>query len=89
MKNEILKEYDVTIDKKRRCTLRGNLGFSNYHVSVFKNGNILMEPRYLARFDELSEKTLKMIDSSAKNLAKGIAGEPIDFSQLKDFIDEE
>ena len=80
MKQQIVQEYDVTLDSKKRCTIRGKRRFDTYHVSVYKNGKIVMEPRYVARLDELSEKTLRMIDSSAKSLAKGISGKPIDFS---------
>ena len=89
MKELLLKEYNVELDKKNRMTIRGDLGFNNYHVSVFKSGKIVMEPRYLARLDELSEKTLRMIDESAKNLAKGKSGKPVDFSELKEIIEEE
>ena len=89
MKAQLLKEYNVELDKKNRMTIRGNLGFNNYHVSVFSNGKIVMEPRYLAKLDELSEKTLRMIDESARSLAKGRSGKPIDFSELKEIIEEE
>lgn len=89
MKTELLKEYNVELDKKNRMTLRGNLGFNNYHVSVFNNGKVVMEPRYLAKLDELSEKTLRMIDESAKNLSKGLSGKAIDFSNFQEIIDEE
>jgi tRNA(Phe) wybutosine-synthesizing methylase Tyw3 len=89
MKAELLKEYNVELDKKNRMTVRGKLGFNNYHVSVFKDGKIVMEPRYLARLDELSEKTLRMIDESAKNLEKGLSGKPVDFSEFREVLDEE
>ena len=89
MKSELLKQYNVELDQKRRMTIRGNTGFSNYHVSIFKNGKIVMEPRYLAKLDELSEKTLHMIDKSILNLSKGNAGEPVDFSELPEILNEE
>ena len=89
MKTELLREYNVELDKKNRMTIRGNPGFNNYHVSVFKDGKIVMEPRYLARLDELSEKTLRMIDESAKNLANGLSGKPVDFSEFGELLDEE
>lgn len=89
MRAELLKKYNVELDKKNRMTIRGNLGFSYYNVSVFKDGKILMEPRYLAKLDELSSKTLRMIDKSIKNLAKGKAGEPIDFSEFPEILKEE
>ena len=89
METELLKEYNVELDKKNRMTIRGNLGFNNYHVSVFKNGKIVMEPRYLARLDELSEKTLHMIDESARNLAKDLSGKPVDFSEFGELLEQE
>lgn len=89
MKTELLKEYNVELDKKNRMTIRGNLGFSNYHVSIFSDGKILMEPRYLAKLEELSENTLRMMDKSIMNLSKGIAGEPVDFSEFPEILNEE
>jgi len=39
--------------------------------------------------DTISEKTLKTIDSSIKNLKEGKAGESINFEQYQDIIEEE
>lgn len=48
-----------------------------------------MEPCYLARHDELSEKTLRMIDKSVLNLSEGNAGEPVDFSEFPEILNVE
>lgn len=86
--SNIVKEYDALLDRKNRITIRGGSTFSNFHVSMYSDGKIVLEPRYLAKPDELSKKTLEMIESSANNLAKGIAGKPIDLSKLKDISNE-
>jgi hypothetical protein len=38
--------------------------------------------------DVISEKTLRMIDKSVKNLAKGLAGKPIDFNKFPELLNE-
>lgn len=84
MKTEVLKEYNVELDKKKRMTIRGDLGFSNYHVIIFRNGNVLMEPQLL-----ISKKTLHMMDTAMENLAKGIVGSAIDFTEFPEILEEE
>jgi hypothetical protein len=48
-----------------------------------------MEPQVLAKLDQLSANTLHMMDKSMKNLAKGIAGAPVDLEELKRYADAE
>lgn len=90
MKTELLKEYNVELDKKKRMTIRGNLGFKNYHVRIFNNGKITMEPQVLVKPDdeEISEATLRMMDSAMENLAKGIVSEPVDLNEMMRLADE-
>ena len=78
-----LKEYDAKTDSKKRITLRGK-AYDYYHVTEFANGRIELEPRVLLSPFEISENTLKMIDSAAENLKKGIVSDPIDLSEFED-----
>ncbi len=78
-----VKEYDAKIDAKKRITLRGSI-YDYYHVIEFPNGRIELEPRVLVEPFEISEDTLRMIDSSMDNLKKGKASKPIDLSSFAD-----
>lgn len=74
-----LKEYDAKIDMKKRLTLRG-ARYGHYHVSEYKDGRIVLEPRELVKPFIVSKRTLKMMDSSIANFKKGVVSEPIDLS---------
>ncbi len=76
-----IKEYDAKIDTKKRITLRGS-SYEYYHVIEFPNGKIELEPRVLVEPFEISEDTLRMVDTSMDNLKKGKASEPIDLSSF-------
>lgn len=78
-----VKEYDAKMDAKKRITLRGT-SYEYYHVIVFPNGKIELQPRVLVDPFEIQEETLRMVDASMKNLKKGIASEPIDLSEFAD-----
>jgi hypothetical protein len=41
----------------------------------------------LAALDQLSAKTLRMMDHGMKNLGKGLASEPRDVKKMKDLAD--
>ncbi len=72
-----IKEYDAKIDTKKRITLRGS-SYEYYHVIEFPNGKIELEPRILVEPPDISDATLRMMDSAMANLKKGKASEPID-----------
>lgn len=62
MSDEILKEYDTTLDSKGRFTVRGQSKkdiFKNYHVKIFSDGRILLEPRILVDPSVISKKHIK------------------------------
>jgi hypothetical protein len=92
MASKLLTEYDATMDTKKRFVVRGLPAFNHFHVRVFKdrksnNYTLKMEPRVLARLDQLSAKTLRMMDSAMMNYAKGVVGEPIDLAKMKGLSD--
>ena len=78
-----VKEYDAKMDAKKRITLRGSI-YDYYHVIEFPNGRIELEPRVLVEPFEISEDTLRMIDSSMDNLKKEKVSKPIDLSSFAD-----
>jgi hypothetical protein len=88
MKTKLLKEYNIELDKKKRITIRGNTGFKNYHVCIFNDGKVVMEPRVLVKPFEISEATLRMMDSAMENFAKGIVSEPVDVNEMMRLADE-
>ena len=86
MSAQLQREYDATLDSKNRFTLRGS-PFNHYHVKHFKSGRVVLEPRVLARPDQLSKKTLRMLDRSIQNFAKGVVGKAIDLDDLRQYSD--
>ena len=54
---EVVKDYDVHIDSKKRVTLRG-AKYQYYNVREYENGCIMLEPRELITPKEISSKTL-------------------------------
>ena len=87
MSAQVQREYDAFLDSKRRFTLRGRSPFKHFHVKQFTDGRVLLEPRVLATPDQLSKKTLHMLDSSMQNFSKGIAGSPVDPHELREFAE--
>jgi len=86
MAEKVLQEYDAKLDNKRRCVIHGNLPFERYHIKIFDSGKIEMNPRVLASPDELSEKTLRMIYGSIKNLKENKAGSTVDFKKYGKYL---
>lgn len=78
---EATKIYDVHIDSKKRVTLRG-AKYEYYNVREFENGCIMLEPRELIVPEELSARTLEVMDQSIKNFKLGNVSESIDLSDF-------
>ena len=90
MAAELLKEYDTTLDSKSRITVRWQSKkslFKNYHVKIYKDGHVVLEPRVLVHPDQISKKTLKMMDMAIDNYAKGNRSEPIDIDAMRKLAD--
>ena len=79
----ITKEYDAKTDAKKRITLRDSV-YQHYHVAVYSDGRIVLEPRVLAKPFEISEKTLAAMDRSMENFKQGKVSAPIDLSAFED-----
>lgn len=78
---EVIKDYDVHIDSKKRVTLRG-ARYQYYNVREYENGCIMLEPRELITPDRISARTLKEMDQSIQNFKLGKVSEPIDLSDF-------
>lgn len=88
MPSAIQKKYDARIDTKKRITLRGATS-SFYHVTEFSDGSIVLSPRELAHPEEISRKTLAVMDEAVRYLDQGKASEPVDLEELKRLLSED
>lgn len=78
---EVIKDYDVHIDSKKRVTLRG-AKYQYYNVREYENGCIMLEPRELATPETISERTLEYMDQAIRNFKMGKVSAPIDISDF-------
>lgn len=81
MNATVKTNYNAHLDSKRRLTLRGAM-YEYYNVKEYDNGFILLEPRELTAPEEISARTLKMMDEAVKNMTTGHVSEPIDLSEF-------
>jgi hypothetical protein len=88
MKNAVIKEYDVSLDTKKRCVIRGVPRISKYHVQVYNSGRIVMDPMVLVPFKNLSAETRSMLISSINNLKEGRAGDKFDPDEFPELIEK-
>lgn len=79
----IIREYDAKLDSKKRLTLR-EAGYEYYHVSVFPDQRIVLEPRVLTTPFEVSANTLKMMNSSVENMKKDKVSPALDLSEYEE-----
>lgn len=76
-----VKEYDAHLDAKKRLTLR-EAGYDYYHVSVYNDGRMVLEPRVLTAPFQVSANTLSMMDQSMQNLQEGRVSPALDLSEF-------
>ncbi|WP_395259426.1 hypothetical protein [Halalkalibaculum sp. DA3122] len=81
------KEYDAKLDSKKRLTIRG-ARTEYYHVTEFEDGSVKLSPRELIHPDEVSKRTLEMMDKAMKNLEEGKVSEPVDMEELERLLEE-
>ncbi len=77
----VIKQYDTKVDSKNRLTIRDS-NFNYYHVVVFDNGTIELQPRVLVDPEYISKNTLSMMDDSIENYNNNNVSDPIDFSEF-------
>ena len=81
--SKIIDEYDITLDSRKRVTLKCKPKYSRYHVKIFKSGVVVMVPQKIVVSDDISENTLNMIYSSIRSLNAGKVSEPLDLKRIK------
>ena len=79
---EVVKDYDVHIDSKKRVTLRG-AKYQYYNVREYENGGIMLDPRELITPEEISSKTLASMDQAIRNFKLGQVSNPVDLSDFE------
>lgn len=72
----VVKEYEAKLDNKHRITIRST-DFQYYKVKEYGDGHLELLPRVLVDPNEISVKSLNMMDKSIENLKKGNVSEPI------------
>lgn len=80
-------EYDAKLDSKKRLTVRG-ARTSYYHVTEYEDGTIELSPRQLFHPDEISRRTLEMMDKAVDNLNKGNVSRPVNMRELEELLGE-
>ncbi len=73
----VIEHYEVAADAKKRISLR-NAKTKYFHVKALSNGCYVLEPRVLVPPAAISARSLRMLDTAASNLKKGMASTPID-----------
>jgi len=81
------KEYDAKLDSKKRLTIRG-ARTEYYHVTEFEDGSVKLSPRKLIHPDEISKRTLEMMDKAMKNLEEGEVSKPVDMEELEKLLED-
>lgn len=79
---EVINNYDVHIDSKKRVTLRG-ARYQFYNVREYDNGCIMLEPRELAIPKEISSRILSSMDQAIRNFKLGQVSDPVDLSGIE------
>jgi hypothetical protein len=77
-----VRSYEGKLDEKKRLVIRG-ARHKYYHVREEPNGSIVLTPRKLVDVEPIPERTMKMLESSVRNLKKGIVSDPIDLSEYR------
>lgn len=77
----ILKEYDAKLDSKQRLTLRG-AEYQYYNVKTYDDGHIELSPRVLVDPQQISAKTVEMMDKAISNYKVGKYSAPIDIDSF-------
>ncbi|MEX0894546.1 MAG: hypothetical protein WDZ36_02215 [Balneolaceae bacterium] len=81
-----VKEYSTKLDSKNRITIRG--ARTNYfHVTEKKDGTVILSPRKLVHPDEISKRSLKMVEQAIEKFKKGEVSEPVDLEELEKLLE--
>ena len=78
---EVVKNYTVHVDSKKRVTIRG-AAYQYYNVKEYRNGCIILEPRELTVPESISARTLSDMDRAIANFKKCNVAEAVDLSDF-------
>jgi len=81
------KEYDAKLDSKKRLTIRGDRT-KHYYVTEYEDGSVELSQRELIHPDEISKRTLEMMDKAMKNLEEGKVSKPMDMEELEKLLQD-
>lgn len=84
---DVIAEYDVKRDDRKRITLR-RPQFEYYHAIEYADGRVLLEPRELRVPDTISRRTLSHMDEAIGNLDQGHIGDEFELDELQDLLNE-
>lgn len=79
-------KYETKLDSKKRITIRSPRT-QYYAVTEQVDGTIILSPRELIHPDEISKRTLEMMDQAIGNLKKGKGAKPVDLDELNDLLE--
>jgi DNA-binding transcriptional regulator/RsmH inhibitor MraZ len=78
---EVLEnEYTVSVDAKKRVTIKG-AKFRHYAVQIYKDGKVVLRPRVLVDPNIIPKSTLKIIENSVSNMKKGKVSKPLNLKK--------
>lgn len=81
------REYDAKLDSKKRLTIR-DPRTKYYHVTEYEDGSVKLSPRELVHPDEISRRTLEMMDKAMENLDVGKVSKPVDMEEIEKLLEE-
>jgi hypothetical protein len=84
---DVVREYELKADSKRRVTLRSS-EYTYYYAREFEDGRILLEPRELRPPATLSRTTLGHMDEAIRRMNAGDVGDEFDLSEVEDLLNE-
>lgn len=79
------KKYEAKLDSKKRITIRSPRT-EYYFVSEQEDGTVILSPRVLIHPDEISKKSLEMLDESIQNLKDGKVSESVNLDELSELL---
>jgi len=78
-------KYEAKLDSKKRITIRSPRT-EYYHVTETNDGTVILKPRVLIHPDEISKRSLKMMDKAVQNLKKKHVSDPVDLKELEELL---
>ncbi len=80
--------YEAKLDSKKRLTIRSPRT-EYYHVTEKSDGTVILKPRVLIHPDEISKRSLEMMDKAVKHLKDGKASDYVDLKELDELLKSE